>query len=43
MKIKKNYKEPEISFTVFSNVDILTESPEKDEWDDENVKDDGWL
>ena len=43
MKIKKTYAEPEITFTVFSNVDILTESPVKGEWEDDNVKDDGWV
>lgn len=42
MKSKKTYTEPELRFIVIQTVDIITTSPE-DEWEDDNVKDDGWL
>ena len=43
MKSKKTYTEPELRFIVIQSVDIITTSPVKDEWEDDNVKDDGWL
>ena len=42
VKSKKTYTEPELRFIVIQTVDIITTSPE-DEWEDDNVKDDGWL
>ena len=43
MKNKKIYSEPELCFIVIQSVDVITTSPVKDEWEDDNVKDDGWL
>ena len=40
---KKIYTKPDLRFIVISSVDIITTSPVQDEWEDDNVKDDGWL
>ena len=40
---KKIYIEPELRFIVISSVDIITTSNEGNEWEDDNVKDDGWI
>ena len=43
VKSKKTYTEPELRFIVIQAVDIITTSPNDGEWEDDNVKDDGWL
>ena len=48
MKPKFLYEKPEIDFIKIGGIDIMTAStpgtnkPE-DDWEDENVSDDGWL
>ena len=43
MEDKKIYVKPELSFVVLSTVDIITTSNPEKEWEDDNVKDDGWV
>lgn len=43
MSKKTVYEIPEIEIIALKSVDIITTSPQESEWDDDNVRDDGWV
>ena len=43
MNEKQFYEIPKIEVIMLAGSDVVTSSSGEDEWDDDNVRDDGWL